>query len=245
MTFHSLYAHGFARVAACTADVVHRRPGPQRREHRATSPAAAPTSGVAVAVFPELALTGYSIDDLLGQDAAARRGARRPRHARRGLHRAAPGAHRRRSAAPSGPAVQHRRRDPPRARCSASSPSCTCPTTASSTSAGSSPPGAGSPAWRSRSPVDRAPFGTDLLFDATDVDGPDRRGGDLRGHVRAGAAVQRAGAGRGDGAGQPVRQPDHHRPRRHPQPAVPAASRCAAWRPTCTRRPGRASRPPT
>lgn len=65
--FFNAYRHGFARVAACT--------------HRTTlaDPAANAESvlrlarechddGVAVAVFPELTLSGYSIDDILLQD---------------------------------------------------------------------------------------------------------------------------------------------------------------------------------
>jgi len=68
MTFHSLYAHGFARVAACTADVFIADP-----ERNAASiievSGRSSEQGVAVALFPELSLTGYAIDDLLGQDA--------------------------------------------------------------------------------------------------------------------------------------------------------------------------------
>ncbi|MEB3061669.1 NAD(+) synthase [[Mycobacterium] zoologicum] len=65
--FYSAYRHGFARVAACT--------------HRATlaDPAANVESvlqrarqchddGVALAVFPELTLSGYSLDDIVAQD---------------------------------------------------------------------------------------------------------------------------------------------------------------------------------
>ncbi|QAY69416.1 NAD(+) synthase [Xylanimonas protaetiae] len=65
--FWSSYSHGFARVAAVTVPV------------RVADPAANATAvveqarachdeGVAVAVFPELCLTGYAIDDLLLQD---------------------------------------------------------------------------------------------------------------------------------------------------------------------------------
>src|SRR6478752_1796990 len=68
MTFHSLYAHGFARVAACTADVFIADP-----ERNAASiievSGRSSEQGVPVALFPELSLTGYAIDDLLGQDA--------------------------------------------------------------------------------------------------------------------------------------------------------------------------------
>lgn len=68
MDFYSAYSHGFVRVAACT--------------HRTTigDPAANAESvlrlarqchddGVALAVFPELTLSGYSIEDILLQDA--------------------------------------------------------------------------------------------------------------------------------------------------------------------------------
>jgi NAD+ synthase (glutamine-hydrolysing) len=68
MPFESLYAHGFARVAACTADVYVADPVRNARSVVDVSRRLS-ESGVAVAVFPELALTGYAIDDLLGQDA--------------------------------------------------------------------------------------------------------------------------------------------------------------------------------
>src|SRR6202795_2500811 len=68
MSFYSAYQHGFVRVSACT--------------HRTTigDPAANAASvlglarpchdeGVALAVFPELTLSGYSIEDILLQDA--------------------------------------------------------------------------------------------------------------------------------------------------------------------------------
>ena len=67
----------------------------------------------------------------------------------------------------------------------------------------------------------RAPFGTDLLFDAVDV--PGLTVGveiceDMFVPVPPSSGLALAGR---HGAGQPVRQPDHHRPRRHPQRAVP------------------------
>ena len=68
MPFRSLYAHGFARVAACTADVYIADPI-RNAESIVEVSRRLSESGVAVAVFPELALTGYAIDDLLGQDA--------------------------------------------------------------------------------------------------------------------------------------------------------------------------------
>lgn len=65
--FYNAYAHGFARVAACTIPVAVADPATNaatvldqaRRLH---------DDGVAVAVFPELCLSGYAIDDLLMQD---------------------------------------------------------------------------------------------------------------------------------------------------------------------------------
>ena len=67
MSFHSLYGHGFARVAACTADVYLADPV---RNAAGIADVAQRCSeqGVAVALFPELSLTGYSLDDLFGQD---------------------------------------------------------------------------------------------------------------------------------------------------------------------------------
>jgi len=65
--FGSAYAHGFARVAACTIPVTIADPAvnaatilEQVRECH--------DQGVAVAIFPELCLTGYAVDDLFLQD---------------------------------------------------------------------------------------------------------------------------------------------------------------------------------
>ena len=65
--FRNAYRHGFARVAACTVPVADADPDRNaqtvleqvRRLH---------DEGVAVALFPELGLSGYAIDDLLLQD---------------------------------------------------------------------------------------------------------------------------------------------------------------------------------
>ncbi len=66
--FHSLYRHGFARVAACTIRSALADPASNAAEilHVARE---AEARGAAVAVFPELALSAYSIEDLLLQDA--------------------------------------------------------------------------------------------------------------------------------------------------------------------------------
>jgi NAD+ synthase (glutamine-hydrolysing) len=66
MNFRSLYRHGFARVAACTTRTALADPATNAQTilrmaencHR---------QAVAVAVFPELGLSGYSIGDLLQQ----------------------------------------------------------------------------------------------------------------------------------------------------------------------------------
>jgi NAD+ synthase (glutamine-hydrolysing) len=65
--FYSAYAHGFARVAACTLPVAIADPATnaQRVIEQARL---CDDEGVAVAVFPELALSGYSVDDLFLQD---------------------------------------------------------------------------------------------------------------------------------------------------------------------------------
>ncbi|MBT0567465.1 NAD(+) synthase [Williamsia sp. CHRR-6] len=67
MSFESIYRHGFARVAACTVPVAIADPA---RNAEATLAAArrCHDESVAVAVFPELGLSGYAIDDLVMQD---------------------------------------------------------------------------------------------------------------------------------------------------------------------------------
>ncbi len=138
-TSDSAYAHGFARVAACTMPVAIADPAHQRRAG-ARAGAACHDDGVAVAVFPELCLTGYAIDDLLLQDAlldavqAAIDDAwsRRSRDLRPVLVVGAPLRHGNRLL--NCAVVIHRGRDPRRRRRSP-----TCRPTASSTSAGASP----------------------------------------------------------------------------------------------------------
>ena len=67
MDFYSAYAHGFARVAACTVPVTVADPAANAASVIEQA-RACHDEGVAVAVFPELALSGYAIDDLLLQD---------------------------------------------------------------------------------------------------------------------------------------------------------------------------------
>ncbi|WP_374680147.1 nitrilase-related carbon-nitrogen hydrolase, partial [Hydrocarboniphaga effusa] len=66
--FLSLYRRGFARVAACTFEVALADPQ-ANAESIARLAARAGEQGAALLVFPELALSAYSIDDLLLQDA--------------------------------------------------------------------------------------------------------------------------------------------------------------------------------
>jgi NAD+ synthase (glutamine-hydrolysing) len=68
LSFWSIYQHGFARVAACTGHTVIADP-PANAEAVLRHARRCAEEGVAVAVFPELGLTGYAIDDLLLQDA--------------------------------------------------------------------------------------------------------------------------------------------------------------------------------
>ncbi|UFU01671.1 NAD(+) synthase [Ruania suaedae] len=66
-SFGSSYGHGFARVATCTIDVT--LADPARNAQAVLEQArACHEDGVAVAVFPELCLTGYSIEDLFLAD---------------------------------------------------------------------------------------------------------------------------------------------------------------------------------
>ncbi|MCK6080121.1 NAD(+) synthase [Microbacterium sp. EYE_5] len=68
LPFENPYRHGYARVAACTIPVAIADPA----ANAATvieSARACHDEGIAVAVFPELCLSGYAIDDLVMQDA--------------------------------------------------------------------------------------------------------------------------------------------------------------------------------
>ncbi|BBZ76699.1 NAD(+) synthase [Mycolicibacterium anyangense] len=67
MDFYSAYRHGFARVAACTHHTVLADPAANAASVVRIAKACH-DDGVAVAVFPELTLSGYSIEDILLQD---------------------------------------------------------------------------------------------------------------------------------------------------------------------------------
>src|SRR4029078_27447 len=68
MDFYSAYGQGFVRVAACTMRTAIGEPA----THAASALQVAREchdDGVGLAVFPELTLSGYSIEDILMQDA--------------------------------------------------------------------------------------------------------------------------------------------------------------------------------
>ncbi len=68
MSFRSLYRHGFARVAACTTRTALADPAANARTITRMA-ADCDRQSVALAVFPELCVSGYSIGDLLQQQA--------------------------------------------------------------------------------------------------------------------------------------------------------------------------------
>jgi NAD+ synthase (glutamine-hydrolysing) len=65
--FYSAYAHGFTRLAACTLPVAIADPA-TNAARTIEQARACHDEGVAVAVFPELGLSGYAVDDLFLQD---------------------------------------------------------------------------------------------------------------------------------------------------------------------------------
>ena len=67
LDFRSLYRHGFARVAACVPNSTLADPAANAAAILALA-RECDAQGVAVAVFPELGVSGYAIEDLLQQD---------------------------------------------------------------------------------------------------------------------------------------------------------------------------------
>ena len=65
--FRNLYRHGFARVAACTLPVSAADPA-RNAEAIVEQVRLRHEEGVAVALFPELSVSGYSVEDLFLQD---------------------------------------------------------------------------------------------------------------------------------------------------------------------------------
>jgi NAD+ synthase (glutamine-hydrolysing) len=68
MNFRSIYQHGLVRIAACTSRVAVADPR-ANAEAVVQQARECADEGVAIALFPELCLSGYSIEDLLLQDA--------------------------------------------------------------------------------------------------------------------------------------------------------------------------------
>jgi NAD+ synthase (glutamine-hydrolysing) len=67
VAFHSAYRHGFVRVAACTHHTTLADPAANAQSVLRMA-RDCHDDGVALAVFPELTLSGYSIEDILLQD---------------------------------------------------------------------------------------------------------------------------------------------------------------------------------
>ncbi|MEI2765112.1 MAG: NAD(+) synthase [Dermatophilaceae bacterium] len=67
MDFYSIYEHGFARVAAATLPIRLAEPGANAQALLQVA-RECHAEGVALAVFPELCLSGYSVEDLLLAD---------------------------------------------------------------------------------------------------------------------------------------------------------------------------------
>ena len=68
MDFYSAYRHGFVRVAACTHHTTLADPA-ANADSVLRLARACHDDNVALAIFPELTLSGYSIEDILLQDA--------------------------------------------------------------------------------------------------------------------------------------------------------------------------------
>ena len=68
LPFESIYRHGYARIAACTIPLAVADPA-TNAESVLASWRECHDESVAVAIFPELCLSGYSIEDLVMQDA--------------------------------------------------------------------------------------------------------------------------------------------------------------------------------
>src|SRR5476649_224287 len=68
MSFRSMYRHGFARVAACTTRTALADPATNAATILEMA-RSCDAQAVALAVFPELGLSGYAISDLLQQTA--------------------------------------------------------------------------------------------------------------------------------------------------------------------------------
>ncbi len=244
MDFRSIYAHGFVRVAACTAPTAIADPARNAAAILAAAPAA--REGVGLAVFPELCLSGYALEDLLLQDALLER-PWRPRSTRSSPARATccrccSSARRCATATASTIAPWWSTA----AACSASCRRCYLPNYREFYEQRHFASGAG---LRGETAVGsaaaRGPFGTDLLFAAEDLPG-------FVLHVEICEDLwvpeppsARWRAGGRHRAGQPVGQPTSRSARPRRASCCAGRSRRAASPPTSTPPPAPANRPPT
>ena len=251
MDFRNAYAQGFARVAACTLPVAAGRPRTQRRARHRAGAGAATTTGVAVALFPELCLSRLrhrrpAPAGRRSSTPSTTPSSRSPRPPPTLLPRRRRG----RPAAARQPALQLRRRHPPRRgpRRRAEVLPAQLPRVLREaalrarrrTSASSSRPhwpGADVDGDRSRSAPTCSSSPDDLPGLAVHVEVCE----DM--WVPVPPSHEAALAGR-DGPAQPLRLADHRRPRRGPPPARPLRERALQRRlPLCRRRRGRVARP--
>ena len=247
MDFYSSCAQGFARVAACTLPIVAVDPAAQRRRGHRPGARPATTRAWRVAIFPELCLSGYAIDDLFLQDPLLDAVDDAARPDRRGHRRPASRGRRGRAAARRATGVYNcARRHPRRPRSSASRRSPTCPTTASSTSGATSRPATTSAARPSTSPGDRGPVrprpalpgrptcpaSCSTSRSARTCGCPSRRATRPRSPARRSCSNLSGVA-------------DHRRARRGPPPARPQRARRAASPPTSMPRPASGRARPT
>ena len=221
--FWSSYAHGFVRVAACTVPVAIADPA-RNAEIVLEQARECHDESVALAVFPELILCGYSIDDLLMQDtlldgvlAAIDTIVEGSTDLLPVIVVGAPLVHGTRVL--NCAVVIHR------GRVLGVAPKSYLPTYREFYERRWFAPGDDRRGGTIRLGGHDVPFGPDLIFRATDLRGlrAVRRG--VRGHVGAGAAERRGLAGRRHRDGEPLGQPDHRGPCRGPSAAGPLGQR--------------------
>ena len=211
--FTSVYHQGFVRVAAATHPHDDRRAGRQRGL-AARGGARVPRRRRRPRRVPGAHALGLLDRGPADAGHPARRGGRRAGRRRRGVRRAHPGAGGRRAPAPPAPDLQLRGRRPPRAgagRGAEDLPAELPRVLRAPPARGRRRRGRHDAAARRGRAVRLRPA---LRRRRRRRPGGARRG--LRGHVRPDPAERRGGAGRGDGAGEPLGQPHHGRARRRP-----------------------------
>ncbi len=217
--FKSAYAHGFARIAACTLPIAIGDPA-TNAETVLTEARECHDEGVAVALFSELCLTGYSIDDLFLQDTlleAADRAIGTIVEASTDLRPVlVVGAPLRKGNRVYNCAVVIHR-----GTVLGVAPKSFLPTYREFYEARWFASGEDQRGETITVAGESVPFGRDLIFRSTDVARARALRRDLRGHVGADPTERLCLAGRCDRAREPLRKPDHHRASRGPPPARP------------------------